>query len=159
MAEGDDERCKHGEVAAWCGESECMAARTKMPVRVWRTKQGQAFHRKPDCEALLDGQAMAVRHGREATEPQQVPLSDAMSAGLGECYHCFPPDVPADAKPCKVLVDGRWVDGLVLKWFRGPDQRWKALVNYRHEAVRTQAVIDQADLRPAKNQARTTSQQ
>jgi hypothetical protein len=32
-----DERCKHGEIAAWCGESECMAARKGLPVRVWRT--------------------------------------------------------------------------------------------------------------------------
>ena len=29
-----DERCKHGEIAAWCGESECVAARKGLPVRV-----------------------------------------------------------------------------------------------------------------------------
>lgn len=158
MAGSDEERCKHGEVAAWCGESECMAARKQMPVRVWRTKRGLAFHRKPDCEALVDGQAMSERYGKEATAPEQVPLSEAMSAGLGECYHCFPPDVPADAKPCKVLVGGHWVDGFVLKWFRGPDKRWKAVVNYRHEAGRTQAVKDEGELQPAKSQARAAGQ-
>jgi hypothetical protein len=65
MAASDEERCKHSEVAARRGESACMAARTLMPVRIWRTKRGLAFHRKPDCEALVDGQAMAERYGKK----------------------------------------------------------------------------------------------
>ena len=48
-----NERCKHGEIAAWCGESECMAARKGFPVRVWRTPYGSAYHRTPTCQALL----------------------------------------------------------------------------------------------------------
>ena len=86
----DDERCKHGEVAAWCGESECMAARKGLPERVWRTASGSAYHRKPDCQALLDGHRKAERYGYELHPPERVSLSDAMSAGLGECSHCFP---------------------------------------------------------------------
>lgn len=82
-----------------------------MPVRVWRTQQGKVYHRKPTCEALVDGQRMAERYGMAASIPEQIPLSVAMSAGLAECYHCFPEDVRLDAKPCKVLVDGIWVDG------------------------------------------------
>lgn len=119
-----------------------------MPARVWRTQHGMAFHRAQDCEALTDGQALAERYGKEVATPHQVPLADAMSAGLGECFHCFPPGVPNDAKPCKVLVGGRWVDGLILRWFRGPDQRWKADVNFRQDAGRAQAVKDEAEIRP-----------
>jgi hypothetical protein len=31
----------------------------------------------------------------------------------------------------KVLLGGRWIDGLLLQWRRGTDNRWKGLVNYR----------------------------
>jgi hypothetical protein len=144
------ERCKHGEIAAWCGESECIAARKGLPVRVWRTPHGNAYHRKPTCEALIDGHRKAERYGHEAHSAESVPLSAAMSAGLGECYHCFPPDVPPDAKPCQVLVDGRWVDGFLLEWWRGPDGRWKGRVNHRHETGRRVVEKDQAELRPAE---------
>jgi len=68
---------------------------------------------------------------------------------LGECFHCFPENVPADAKPCQVLSGGVWVDGFLLEWQRGADGRWKGLVNYRHEAGRRVALKDQAELRPA----------
>ncbi len=44
---------------------------------------------------------MAERYGREAHPAESVPLSEAMSALLGECFHCFPENVPADAKPCR----------------------------------------------------------
>jgi hypothetical protein len=148
MSELEEGRCKHGEIADWCGESECMAARKGLPVRVWRTAQGQVYHRKPTCEALLDGQRMAQSFGRQASTPDQVPLSVAMSAGLAECFHCFPSDVPPDAKPCQVLVAGKWVDGFLLEWRRGPDNRWKGLVNYRWEASRKVALKDARELRP-----------
>ena len=146
----DEERCKHGEVAAWCGESECMAARTGLPVRVWRTPYGFAYHRTPTCQALLDGHRVARRYGKEAHAAQSVPLSVAMSAGLGECYHCFPENVPADTKPCLVLSDGIWVDGFLLEWRRGADGRWKGLVNYRHEIGRRVALKDQSELKQAE---------
>lgn len=140
------ERCKHGEVAEWCGESECLAARKGLPVRVWRTQQGQVYHRKPTCEALVAGQRLAVREGRGASAPEKVPLSDAMSAGLAECFHCFPENVPLDAKPCKVLVEGTWIDGFLLEWRRGADNRWKGLVNYRWKAGRRVSVKDEGEL-------------
>jgi len=92
---------------------------------------------------------MAERHGQEAHPAESVPLSVAMSAGLGECFHCFPENVPADAKPCQVLSNGMWVDGFLLEWRRGADGRWKGLVNYRYEASRRVALIDQAELKPA----------
>jgi hypothetical protein len=141
-----DERCKHGEIAAWCGESECMAARKGLPVRVWRTPYGSAYHRKPTCQALLQGHRKAERYGNEAHPAESVPLSVAMSAGLGECFHCFPENVPAEAKPCQVLSDGTWVDGFLLEWRRGADGRWKGLVNYRHETGRRVALKDEAEL-------------
>jgi hypothetical protein len=148
MADPDEQRCKHGEIAEWCGESECLAARKGLPVRVWRTQHGQAYHRKPTCEALVAGQRLAVQDGRGASAPEKVPLSDAMSAGLSECFHCFPENVPLDAKPCKVLMGGKWIDGFLLEWQRGADNRWKDLVNYRWEAGRRVSVKDQAELRP-----------
>jgi hypothetical protein len=152
MSDLEEGRCKHGEIADWCGESECMAARKGLPVRVWRTAQGQAYHRKQTCEALQDGQRMAQSFGREASTPEWVPLSVAMSAGLTECFHCFPPDVPRDARPCQVLVAGKWVDGFLLEWRRGPDHKWKGLVNYRWEASRKVALKDESELRPDAQQ-------
>jgi hypothetical protein len=90
MSDMEDGRCKHGEIADWCGESECMAARKGMPERVWRTTYGEVYHRKPTCAALQDGQRKAQWFGKQASTPEQVPLSVAMSAGLAECFHCFP---------------------------------------------------------------------
>lgn len=78
---------------------------------------------------------MAGRYGREAHPAESVPLSEAMAALLGECFHCFPENVPADAKPCQVLLGGVWVDGFLLEWQRGADGRWKGWVNYRHKAA------------------------
>ena len=144
----DEERCKHGEVAAWCGE--CHVARMQMPSRVWRTRGGEVFHRKPTCEALADGQRLAKRRGMTASTPEQVALSEAMSAGLAECVHCFPYNVPPDAKPCKVLVEGTWVDGFLLRWLRQPDGRWKGVVNYGWEASRRVSLMDQSQLKPDK---------
>jgi hypothetical protein len=97
---------------------------------------------------------MAGRYGREAHPAESVPLSEAMSALLGECFHCFPENVPADAKPCQVWSGGLWVDGFLLKWQRSADGRWKGLVNYRHEAGRRVALKDQAELRPAGGSGR-----
>jgi hypothetical protein len=149
MANPDERRCKHGEVSDWCGESECMAARKGHPVRVWRTAQGQVYHRGPACEALLDGQRLAGQFGRGSSAPEQIPLSVAMSEGLAECYHCFPPDVPPEAKPCQVLVGGRWVDGFLLEWRRGANNRWQGVVNYRWEGSgRKNDIKDQSKIRP-----------
>jgi hypothetical protein len=147
VGSGGEERCKHGEVAAWCGESECLAARKGLPVRVWRTRSGGAYHRFSACQALADGHHLAERQGQEIHDPEWVPLSVAMSAGLGECFHCFPENVPPGAKPCQVLIAGTWVDGFLLEWKRGVDLRWKGLVEYRDRAGRRRAVRDQRDLR------------
>jgi len=146
MATPDEERCKHGEVAAWCGEAECLAARKQMPVRVWRTKGGQVYHRKPTCEALVDGQRLAERRGMTTSPPEQVSLSVAMSAGLAECFHCFPYNVPPDAEPCKALVEGIWVDGFLVKWLHLPDGRRKGVVDYRWQAGRRRSAIDESQL-------------
>jgi hypothetical protein len=148
MSIPDEERCKHGEVAAWCWE--CDAARKNMPGRVWQTQGGMVYHRKPTCEALVDGQRKAERRGMTASTPEQVPLSVAVSAGLAECFHCFPYHVPADAKPCKVLVEGTWVDGFLLRWLHLPDGRWQGVVNYRWETGRRVSLMDKSQLKPDK---------
>ena len=45
--------------------------------------------------------------------------------------------------PCQVLVGGRWVDGFLLEWRRGVNNRWQGLVNYRGEGSgRKRAVKD-----------------
>jgi hypothetical protein len=77
------ERCKHGEAAEWCGESECLAARKGLPVRVWRTQQGQVYHRNPTGEALISGQRLAERYGRGASASEKVALSLAIAELAG----------------------------------------------------------------------------
>jgi len=96
----------------------------------------------PDVPGTARGTSQGRAYGYEAHPAESVPLADAMSAGLGECMHCFPENVPADAKPCRVLSDGTWVDGFLLEWRQGTDGRWKGLVNYRHEAGRRVALKD-----------------
>lgn len=147
-----DERCKHDQVKAWCGESECMAERKGLPVRVWRTSGGHAFHRRPDCDALGEGQLRAKKNQHETHDVKLVPLSVAMSDRIGDCFHCFPPGVPADAKPCDVLVGGRWAQGLLIGWEQAPDGRWKGTVNYRrYKSERAVVTKDESELRPAPN--------
>jgi hypothetical protein len=129
------ERCKHGEIAAWCGELECMARKgTSRPSVADSIRQCVSPH--ADLQALLEGHRMAGHYGREAHPAASVPLSEAMSALLGECFHCFPENIPADAKPCEVWSGGLWVGGFLLEWQRGTHGWWKGLVNYRHEAGR-----------------------
>ena len=57
------------------------------------------------------------------------PTGPRASAGLGECFHCFPENVPADAVPCQVWSDGTWIDGFLLEWRQGAGGRRKGLVN------------------------------
>lgn len=147
MPDLEEGRCKHGEIAEWCGESECIAARKGLPRWVWRTAYGQVFHRKSTCEALEDGQRRMARFGKQASTPEQVALAVAMSAGLEGCYHCFPPDLPPDAKPCQVLVAGKWLDAFFIKWQSGPDNSRKGRVNYRWEAARIDALKDPSQIR------------
>jgi hypothetical protein len=88
------------------------------------------------------------KHG-EVHAAECVPLSVAMSAGLAECFHCFPENVPSNAKRCQVRVAGSWVDGFLLEWRRGENGRGKGLVNYRDKAERRVELKDQDQLRPA----------
>jgi len=83
-----------------------------------------------------------------ASTPEQVPLSVAMTSGLAECFHCFPYNVPPDAKPCKVLINGTWVDGFLLRWLHLPDGRWQGVVNYRWETGRRVSLMDESHLKP-----------
>lgn len=142
-----EERCKHGLIATMCGESGCLAAPKNLPGHVWRTRGGETFHRRRECQALIDGQRQSQRRGREVHEPELVPLSQAMSDGITECFHCFPPNVPPDAKPCQVLIDGKWTDAFLISWKRGPDNRWKGEVDYRHNDERRSIRVDQDKLR------------
>jgi hypothetical protein len=150
VARTGEERCKHGEITAWCGESECMATRKGFPARVWRTPHGSAYHRRPTCQALIEGHHSAERHGQVTHPAESVPLSVAMSEGLGECFYCFLSTFRLEAKPCQVLLGSKWVDGFLLEWRRGADGRWKGLVNYRDRAARRVALKDQAELKPVQ---------
>ena len=75
-----DERCKHGEIAAWCGESECMAARKGLPVRVWRTPYGNAYHRTPTAKRCL-----------KASRWPSVTVARLTPRSLSRCQRPCPP--------------------------------------------------------------------
>ncbi len=73
MSDLEEVRCKHGEIADWCGESECMAARKGCRSGSGEPHRGQVYHRKPTYEALQDGQRRMQQFGWQASTPEQVP--------------------------------------------------------------------------------------
>jgi hypothetical protein len=119
-----------------------------VPRRVWITEGGDAFHLRPDCEALLAGQGYAWRRGQRTHEPQNVAYTTAKADGRGACLHCFPEQIPPDAKPCWVRVDDRWMKGWLLAWFKGKDRRWKGKVVYNNidRGLQATAIKDESDL-------------
>lgn len=141
-----DERCSHGLNASVCGD--CRLPPPGVPRMVWITERGNAFHRRPNCEALLAGQGRAERRGQRTHEPRNVAYSVAIADGRGPCLQCFPEQIPADAKPCWVRVENRSMKGWLLDWSRGNDHRWKGKVIYidMGRGVQVTTVKDQSDL-------------
>jgi hypothetical protein len=72
----------------------------------------------PYADAIASGSLTSTRHWW-----QSYPRSRLSGTH-------FPSDVPPDAKTCQVLVAGKWVDGFLLEWRRGPDDRWKGPVRF-----------------------------
>ncbi|MFF3762965.1 hypothetical protein ACFYYR_02565 [Streptomyces sp. NPDC001922] len=143
-----DERCVHELVVGQC--TECAPVPRGLTRRVFTTQGGSVFHRTTACEALYDGQRKAQRFGRETHTPRNVALSVAQAEGRGACIPCFPDYRPsAQTKPCKVLVDGAWLPGLLIEWRRAPDGRWSGVVAYVHDGEQVTEVRDEAELRRA----------
>lgn len=66
------------------------AAPGGVPRMVWITKGGDAFHRDPDCAALIAGQGYAERLGQRTHEPESVAYTTARASGRSACLYCFP---------------------------------------------------------------------
>jgi hypothetical protein len=147
-----DERCRHDLLPGQCGDCEPRPA--DVPRMVWITEGGAVHHRSPHCEALLAGQGYAEQRGQQTHEPEQVAYTTARASGRGACLHCFPVEIPVeippDAKPCAVRVGDRWIEGWLLKWFRGDDQQWKGAVSYIDMDWHRPLTItkDESDLKP-----------
>ncbi|MFP3986385.1 hypothetical protein U9R90_02560 [Streptomyces sp. E11-3] len=143
-----DERCAHELVVGQC--TECAPVPRGLVARVYVTSGGSVFHRATNCEALHDGQRKARRFGRDNHVPQQIGVSVALAEGRGACIPCFPDFRPsAEAKPCRVLVNGAWVPGLLTQWRRGPDGRWSGVVTCIADGDQVTVTKDQTELRPA----------
>ena len=74
--------CKHG-----LEESFCSVCRHPDPVYV--TAGGVAYHRRPDCEHLAEGQALVDRRAGSTAPIQLVTESKAEAMGRRRCRHCF----------------------------------------------------------------------
>jgi hypothetical protein len=83
-----DKQCKHGLGPGQC--SECQPRPQGMPMMVWITKEGDAFHRYRDCPALTAGQRYAERLGQRTHEPEMVTYATARASGRSACLYCFP---------------------------------------------------------------------
>jgi len=83
-----DKECKHGFRPGEC--SECRPRPRGMPLMVWMTKEGNAFHRDRDCPALIAGQRYAERLGQRTHEPECVAYTTARASGRSACQYCLP---------------------------------------------------------------------
>jgi hypothetical protein len=143
-----DERCIHDLTASQCGT--CKPRPPGVPRLVWITEGGDAFHLRPTCEALLSWQGRAEHRGQGTHEPENVACTTARAVVRDACQRCFPRQIPADARPCLVRVDGSWTEGWVLDAFKDDDQRWKGAVVYNNMELGEQVttIKDERDLRP-----------
>jgi hypothetical protein len=82
------EHCRHGLLPGQC--AECGRRPRGVPRMVWITKGGDAFHRDPDCEALIAGQGYAERLGQRTHEPESVAYTTARASGRSACLYCLP---------------------------------------------------------------------
>lgn len=80
------DRCKHDFPTDQC--AECRQS-DRLPRHVVVTSAGSVFHKRRDCRALEDGQALARSRGFDPADAKTVPLTDALAGGLGECLVCF----------------------------------------------------------------------
>ena len=83
-----DNRCRHESLPGQC--SECQPRPQGMPLMVWITKEGDAFHRDRDCPALIAGQRYVERRGQRTHEPEMVTYATARASGRSPCLYCLP---------------------------------------------------------------------
>lgn len=82
------ERCSHEMLPGQC--SQCEAKASAFPEWVYMTMGGsRRYHRRPDCEAMLEGQEMVHDRGGETAEVREVSRVTAESAGKTPCRSCF----------------------------------------------------------------------
>lgn len=72
-----------------------------------------------------------------------------MADGHSACIPCFPDYAPEGTKLCWVRVDGRWVEGLLVRWEKNDDQ-WMGSVFYVGDLRQENALMAAEDLRPRK---------
>lgn len=82
------ERCAHGMLPGQC--SQCGAKSSELPEWVYMTMGGsRRYHRRPDCEAMLEGQEMVHDRGGEMAEVRQVSRVTAEGKGKTPCRRCL----------------------------------------------------------------------
>lgn len=81
------QRCMHDFLHDQC--AECRPVPPGLTATVFVTSSGQVFHRTPDCQALLDGQAKARSYGHTTRDATRRPLNQARSRDLSPCMICF----------------------------------------------------------------------
>ena len=85
-------KCEHGRRPSAC--SPCVRKPNPLfPDEVWVTK-GDAFHRSPNCEGIIDYQNLNTNQGRETHPPRLVPQWEAwnLKRTMHPCNYCFPQD-------------------------------------------------------------------
>jgi hypothetical protein len=113
--------------------------------RSWRRPQEPRFTasrhtvRKPAERGLQPCRAAPLRHRPPGHRGKEW-FFDVLAEHM-------PSETPP--KRCQVLIAGAWVDGFVLRWERGHDDRWKGVAEYRSGAEIITDTRDEAQLRAA----------
>ena len=79
----DTDSCPHGTRAEWCGMCRNQGV-------VYISAGGDAYHARPDCSALLDGQRYVERRGGTPAPIESVPLASDRAAERSACAVCRP---------------------------------------------------------------------
>lgn len=131
--------CEHDERADSCGYDSCLAERTGYDARVWKTR-GSAFHHKPTCYKIGEGQRKAARSGKDTHDATRVGLSEA-PATLGPCAACYPTGLPVGARRCRTGIDGKIIDAFLVEVVDSPGRSPLGKVNYLDHGERAERLV------------------
>ena len=82
-----DEECRHGIAVITC--SLCLGDE-RYGRTVWVTRAGAAFHVRPDCDYLVEGQEWARRqHGVDPEPALMISTAQAQMRSLEPCMRCY----------------------------------------------------------------------